>query len=139
MKTLQVNEKTLAGHYQQQAVQYQHVLELVRGLPATIEQGASIDQSLSQLGLMLEEIQSGESQISAVRDRWLASQSKPGRELGQALQTVKELIESLIAKVAVAEQTARKAKMRLFPEMNAESLGRRMQAAYGSASQQVVQ
>jgi hypothetical protein len=139
MTTLPGNEKTLFGHYQRQAARYRQVLELVRGLPTSIEQGSSIEESLSRMNSMLDEIHGAESRISRLRDLWLASQSRPGRDFAQAVQAVRELIESLMESVDVAEQAARKAKTRLFPEMNAESLGRKMRTAYTSAREQVTQ
>ncbi len=139
MTALAPNETALAGHYQRQAAHYRQVLELVRKLPISIEQGSSIEEPLSRMNSMLDEIHGAESRILPLRDQWLASQTEPGRDFRQSVQAVRELIEALMESVDVAEQVARKAKTRLFPEMNAESLGRRMHAAYTSAHQQATQ
>ena len=138
MTTLHANEAALAGHYQKQAAQYRQVLELVRSLPATIAQGSSIEESLSRMSSMLDDLHVSESQVSPLRDQWLASRRKPGSDLAQSVESVKKLIVSLIENVGVAEQVAQKAKTRLLPQMSAESKGRRMQTAYTSASQQFV-
>ena len=132
------NEAALAGHYQKQAAHYRRVLELVRSLPATIAQGSSIEASLARMSSMLDDLHVSDLQISPLRDQWLASQKKPGVDLAQSVKSVKELIVSLIDNVRIAEQAAEKAKTRLFPQMSAESMGRKMHAAYTSASQQIV-
>ena len=136
MTNLHANEAALTGHYQEQAAQYRQVLALTRSLPASIAQGSSVEESLSRMTSMLDDLHMSESQFSPLRDQWLASRKKPGLDLAQSVNSVKELIVSLIENVSVAEQAAQQAKTQLFPQMSAASKGRKMHAAYTFASQQ---
>ena len=111
---------------------------MIGQLQAIGNQASQTHESLSRMSSMLDDLHVSESQVSPLRDQWLASRRKPGLDLAQSVKSVKELIVSLIENVSVAEQVAQKAKTRLFPQMSAESKGRRMQAAYTSASQQFV-
>lgn len=123
-------EDELCRVYEQQATEYQGVLQISEQVARAFAENADADQDLQKLNALLDQIDRRNAEAKALRGRWESLRLKPGSRLKQLLERLERLIRTAIDGIDRAEESARRARDRLLPELRHEALGRQMHQAY---------
>ena len=127
-------EGMLTKHYQQQVIEYQHIIQLVRASQDAILNGEVMGQAMLEVHECIQATHRRNQEIAEQRDVWFAEGRKPGPELAKVLADVERLVLESLDAVAEAEAVAKAAKSKLLPQLNQEAAARKMQSAYVVAS-----
>ena len=131
---MQEHEQSLCDSFKEQARHYTDALCIARKLPDAFKNGCETDV-LQDLGVIMNRVSDIDQAARDTRTDWTESQSKPGKELSETLDSVESILSELIKQMDQAEKTATEAKNRLMPEISHQLKGKQMMTAYKFAGE----
>ena len=123
-------ENQLCDSYEEQLDKYKVAVNIAEQLPAAFADGTATEESLAQLGRLLQQVAMLDQQISEARQTWNASGRSAGQRLRDLVHATRELLQRLLQRIGQTESAARQARERLNPELRTALRSVRMRDAY---------
>jgi hypothetical protein len=124
-------EAVLCAAYQEEAALYRQALALTADIQSTLHQGGNAEAALQHVLTLLNQVGAIEARIAPVKAQYHGGGAKPGSQLHDVLQELRQIVERLAEGIGEAERVARERKSRLEPELDAIIRSSQMQRAYG--------
>lgn len=126
-------ESQLCDSYEAQLEKYKVAAHIAEQLPQAFAAGTATEESLAELGKLLQQVATLDQEFSEARQTWNASGRSAGHRLRDLVHATRELLQKLLQLIQRTEDAARQARERLNPELQTALRSVRMHDAYISS------
>ncbi len=132
-------EAALCDALRQAGHEYTRAITEIDALTSDMNDGAGrepVVRRLQQLALSTRET---ETRVSRLRDTWKLRGVTPGPRLRDEMSLQQAILSNLVQRIDSVEQTARRARDRLLPQIDATARSHQMRSAYARTVRQAAE